>query len=145
MLELNSIQLYKILKRDKITQKTFLGVFPRNYLPKKLKYPCCFIINTHPSYKSGEHWLAFYYNKDGFCHFFDSFGMPPQFYGLQSYIEKTSNGWSYNSKRIQSLKSYFCGFYSFIFLFLKARNLDIKSFNFNDKTIKTFFKKLFKR
>ena len=68
------------------------------------------------------------------------FFLPPKFYGLQSFIEKTSNKWTYNSKRIQSFNSNTCGFYSFIFLLLKSRNLDINSFNLNDKTLNNVFK-----
>ena len=144
MLELNSIQLNKILQRDKITKKIFLGVFSRDYLPKKLKYPCCFIVNTHPSNKPGEHWLAFFYSKSGYCYFFDSYGLSPNYYGLQSYIEKTSKGYSFNSKRLQSFTSNTCGFYAFIFILLKARNLDIHGFNLNDKNLNVLFNKLYK-
>lgn len=139
MLELNTLQLERILKKDKYTKNIFLGVFSRDYIPKNVKYPCCFIINTDPSTKPGEHWLAFYYDKKGFCYFFDSYGLHPKFYNLHTYLTKTSRGWTYNTKRLQSLNSKACGFYCFIYLLLKSRNIEITKFNITDNNLKLIF------
>jgi hypothetical protein len=38
--------------------------------------------------KKGQHWLAFLYDINGKCTFFDSFGHSPAFFGLEAYIEK---------------------------------------------------------
>jgi hypothetical protein len=129
--ELNSIQLYKILKHDKCTRGIFLGVFARDQLPFKPKYPSCFIINTDDSSKQGKHWLAFYYDSNGDAMFFDSFGMHPVFYKLTSYLNRTSRNWSFNSIQYQSFNTKTCGYFAFIFLLLKCRGIDI-----NDKNIK---------
>lgn len=53
----------EILYKDIVCMKTFLGTFAKNELPKKLKFPCCFIVNTHPRKNEGEHWLAFYFDR----------------------------------------------------------------------------------
>jgi hypothetical protein len=47
-----------ILKKDKITRDIFLDAFARDELPKAPPYPSCFIINTDPRSRPGEHWLA---------------------------------------------------------------------------------------
>ena len=53
----------KILETDPITNKCFIGALARDELPKKLKYPTCFILNTQPRNKPGEHWIALYFDK----------------------------------------------------------------------------------
>lgn len=111
----------KILRTDPKTSRIFLGVFARDELPDQPPYPSCFILNTDPRSKPGQHWLAVFYSKNGFCSFFDSYGKPPSFYRLESYISRTSLGWNSNERRLQGNSS-FCGFYSILFLLYKTRN-----------------------
>ena len=128
--------LEEVLKTDSYTKKVFLGVFARDELPQDLKYPCCFIINTAPRSKPGEHWLALYYNHKGYCDFFDSYGMHPTFFNLENYLNKSSTQWSFNKKRIQGLSAY-CGHYSILFLLFRSRNKLIDFFkNFDLNYIK---------
>ena len=118
-----------ILNRDKITRKIFLGAFARDELPDKPPFPSCFIVNTDPRHLPGGHWLAIFYNSNGYCVFFDSYGHNPSYFDLENYLERTSNGWTFSKKRIQGSSEY-CGFYSILFLLYKARNKDIQFFNF---------------
>lgn len=111
----------EILKKDKHTKEIFLGAFARDELPKKPKHPSCFIVNTHPRSKPGEHWLALFYDDSGFATFFDSYGKQPAYYNLQSYLEETSKGWGWNKRRLQG-SSNFCGFYAILFLLYRSRN-----------------------
>ena len=67
----------EVLTKDTVTNKIFLGVFARDELPLKVKYPSCLIFNTAPRVNKGEHWLALHYNEKGFCNFFDSYGKDP--------------------------------------------------------------------
>ena len=115
--ELNTLQLYNILKRDLCTKKKFLGVFPFDKKPKP-KFPSCFILNTAKSKEDGEHWIAFDYDKNGHCDFFDSYGLHPRFYRLKSFLDKTSKSWSFNTKQFQNFDSKTCGYFCFIFLIL---------------------------
>lgn len=134
-----------ILNTDKKTKKIFSGVYARDERPLKPSYPSCFIVNTHPRSKSGEHWLAFFYDSNGFCDFFDSYGQPPSSYRLKTYINKTSKGWRYYSRRLQG-HSDFCGIYAILFLLFKTiKKVDefFREFYFNyskndEKIIKTF-------
>lgn len=57
----------------------FGGVFPSDRLPLHQTENVCYIFNTDPSTKPGEHWVA-YYQVDGHAEFFDSFGYPSMNY-----------------------------------------------------------------
>ena len=85
---MNTLQLNHILKSSRITKKDFYGVLARDQLPEYIPYPKHFIINTEESSEPGEHWLALYYDKNGICNFFDSYGNSPKFFGLEDYILK---------------------------------------------------------
>ena len=53
--------------------RRFLGCFPRDILPPfPSQFPKTMIINTHDSYKPGEHWLGLVLLKNR-CFYFDSF------------------------------------------------------------------------
>ena len=132
----------KILTLDEITKKIFLGAFARDELPDQPPYPSCFIVNTEFRSKSGGHWLALHYSSTGVCSFFDSYGNDATFYRLQAFIQRTSNIWLCNKKRIQGYSEY-CGYYCVLFLLYKSRNLEAEFFkqftnnyNFNDDLIK---------
>ena len=91
----------KILSSDCYTPKIFIGVFARDEIPTQLTTPCCFVVNTHPRKYPGQHWLAFYFDNDEMCEFFDSYGNSPRYFNFINYIKKTANKCRYNSKRIQ--------------------------------------------
>ena len=141
----------KILSSDPITSKIFIGVFARDEIPAKLSYPCCFVVNTHPRSFPGQHWLAFYYDDNGMCEFFDSYGHSPKYFNFINYIKKTANKCRYNSKRIQG-QSYLCGFYCILYLLFRARNHEKKflnkftsDLNKNDRYILSNIKKYSKK
>ena len=118
--------LEEVLQRDPETKNIFRGVFARNELPLDPIYPSCFIFNTAPRDMSGEHWLSVYYDKNGFCDFFDSFGMPPENFNMKNYLNTTALSWKYNKQRIQG-NSVYCGHYCILFLLFRARS---KTINF---------------
>ena len=138
---LNTFDILKAITSDEYARFDFKGVVPRDKLPQKPSYPSSIIVNTHKSNQSGEHWLALYYDENGMCSFFDSFGMHPDFYSLKDYIEKTSRHWEFNNKQLQSFNSVTCGHYCIYFILLKSRRFklkeilelfDRKNFNLND-------------
>jgi hypothetical protein len=118
---MDELLVEKILKKDVATKKIFLDAYARNELPVRPPYPSCFIINTDPRSKPGEHWLAVYYNRNGYVDFFDSYGHSPAFFNLENYLNKTSTGWSFNKRRIQG-DSELCGLYAILFLIFRARD-----------------------
>jgi len=50
-------QLNHLINSDLKLKNNFVGVFPRDKLPN-LDKGSCLILNTHDSFKEGEHWLA---------------------------------------------------------------------------------------
>ena len=137
------------MANDKFTKKIYLGTFPIDKLPTKIKYPSGFILNNQKSTEIGEHWIAFYFDKQKKCEFFDSFGNSPNYYNLGNYLKKVSNGYkSFNKKKLQSDNSSFCGYYCILFLLFKARCFSLKKFlsyfkdsNSNDLLLKNLIKK----
>ena len=134
-----------ILTSDPVAKKVFLGTFARDELPLQPPYPSCLVFNTAPRSHSGEHWLALYYDDNGSCDFFDPYGMPANHFGMAFYLEKTSNIWKENKKRLQGSSQY-CGYYCFLFLLFRARSKTIQFFQSfsstlskNDKLIKNLF------
>jgi predicted SpoU family rRNA methylase len=66
-------QLYKVAK--KIFGKKFIGVFPSDKIPKKIKKGCLLIVNVDKSSESGSHWLGVCKDKTkGKILVYDSFG-----------------------------------------------------------------------
>jgi hypothetical protein len=108
-------QIEVVLKQDADTKNLFLGVFAFDELPKKPKFPSCFIINTQKRNQEGEHWLAIFLNKFGFAYFFDSYGYPPSYFNLEKYMTDISKGWVHNEKKIQTFSN-ICGYYCILFL-----------------------------
>ena len=62
------------MSKDEYAKKDFKNVLPYDCLPPRPQYPSSYVIYTDPAGEKGEHWLALYYDKNGECTFFDSFG-----------------------------------------------------------------------
>ena len=137
------------LKRDPYTSKIYGGVFASNELPDQVAYPSCYVLNTKPRTHEGEHWLAVYYDDKGHGSFFDSYGMPPSAHRFESFMDRTSQTWSFNNIRVQGHSS-FCGYYCLLYLFERARGSSRNFFAYfnknyiqNDKKVE-FYLNLFK-
>ena len=95
--------------------KRFLGCFPRDMLPPFPKqFPKTLIINTHDSYKPGEHWLGLVLLKNK-CFYFDSFGVGI----VDPYIVKYLGKYSevvYSNICIQDVRSVKCGEFCTVFV-----------------------------
>lgn len=134
-----------------------LGVFPADCVPLRLATPasassrqmvimesnvvtsheghslpslnrnCCFILNTHPNSRPGEHWIAFFYNANtNKLEYFDSFGLSIQMYAyvysalrerdlLQICLPANAKG------MLQSIQSTVCGHYAVLFLYHRSK------------------------
>jgi hypothetical protein len=56
----------------------FLGVYPQDVIPNYTKYSkCCYIINTSPCNKQGEHWIGVW-RENNKNYMYDSFGRNPE-------------------------------------------------------------------
>ena len=116
---MNTAQLNSILKKDKFTSVLHNGVFASDQLPKNISYPAAFIFNTDPSYMSGMHWVAVYFDKSGKCSYFDSYGLQPFVNSIETFLAK--NDYQFNKLQIQGNDSNVCGHYCILFLTRCAR------------------------
>ena len=125
---MNTSTIRKLLK----TYKCFKGVFASDMLPYSANLPLNIIVNTDPSYKPGQHWVAISIDAKGHGYYFDSFGFPPLVKNIFKFIsEKAFNGWSYNRRQLQNVMSSTCGNYCVLFIIFKCNNLSNKEFFFN--------------
>jgi hypothetical protein len=84
-----------------------------------------YVVNTDPLGNQGQHWLAFFYDNNRKCTFFDSFGHSPAFFEFETYIEKTSTKWEYYAQQLQSIFSSTGDYYFIYFILIKSRNFEI--------------------
>ena len=121
-----NIELEKKLK----CFKEFIGVFPRDKLPKIKSYPVSIIINTDMSKGSGEHWVAIHINSKKFGIYFDSYGFPPLAKEMIKFLDEyCKNGWLFNQTMIQGVTSINCGQFCVLFLFLRSIGVSLHQFN----------------
>jgi len=108
--------------------KHFLGVFPIDKLPTKIKKKQFFVANLDPSYKEGSHWICFIRINNIECEIFDSLGAKIEI--ILPYVKFTHKlSFVYNSTPVQSLTSTLCG--KFVITFLIERMLN-QTMDFND-------------
>lgn len=119
---LKTHEIWQIMTQDQFAREVFAGVFPIDRIPSHFSFPAAIIINTDPHDKPGQHWISIYFESSSKATFFDSFGQPPEFYGVRFDRLK----WS--SKRLQSSNSVICGLYCCLFVMFMARNLTLNKF-----------------
>lgn len=114
----------KVLTKH-LGRNVFKGVFPASQLPPvgdftgaNVDYPFCFVANTDTADKTGQHWVAFYFDKTGMARYFDSFGREPCYRDWLNYLSGNSKLglWDYCRAEIQSLDSIACGEYCIYYL-----------------------------
>ena len=119
---MNTIELTEIL--DKLLKRSlFLGVFACDQLPKlpiKVK-PAALVINTDPSYRSGQHWLSVYIDKYGVGSFFDSFGNPPTYAhfseSINVFLKRNCTTIQHSARQVQDVCTAVCGQHCVFFLY----------------------------
>lgn len=112
---MNTQEIENTVQKDKCVTRDFLGVFPSDQLPKIQTRPCCFIANTDPSTKPGQHWIAMYFGR--YNEYFDSYALEPQEDFRVYKPEIVSN------HCLQSFDSAVCGEYCIYFLYKRGRGV----------------------
>ena len=124
---MNSLQIERLLKNDSETKSIFKKVCALDQLEKPT-FPSPYVINSDPSTEPGEHWIAVYFDKHGRGEYFDSYGLPPAFVGLKSYMDTYSlSDWIYNRKTLQALFSSVCGHYCVYFVLFRCRGVPLRA------------------
>lgn len=151
---MNTDQLERIISSQVIKSRKvkFLGVFPHDHTQFLVAntlaahtFPICFLSNTQPSTKSGEHWVAFYYSSEHSPEFFDSYGLHPSVYEF-NFTPKI-----YNKRCLQKLDSNVCGQYCVYFLYQRVRGKSLQEIvapfslddrSWNDSQVARFISRL---
>lgn len=122
---MNTIEINKQMQFEKY----FKGTFPKNLLPiKKYKKPICFIINTDPSHKRGQHWVALYID-DNEAEYLDSYGIKTICCEIQKLLRKNKiKQLKYNKYHLQSITSDVCGAYCILYLKMRCNSFSFKNF-----------------
>ena len=151
-IDMDSIQILKVLKGDSFTETVFQEVLPSDRLPKQIvKRPKGFIVNVDPSNKPGSHWVAIYLTEDGKGEFFDSYGQRPDVYSqsFKTFLKKFSIRFTWNDRILQSIRSRVCGQYCLFYALHRCRNIPMSSIvnmfsknrDWNDNLVHDFMRK----
>lgn len=144
--------LIKNFKNSKIMINKFQGVYPCDKLPKNVEKPGIIVANTDPSYKSGEHWVAFYFPKNKKGEYFSSYGDYPKNKYFIKFLHNNSSSFITNTHRLQSDFSSCCGHYCCVYLYYRCKGVSLNQFlnlfsksdyEFNDRKIMRLYKKHF--
>lgn len=83
------------------------------------------ISNTMSSEDPGEHWVAFYFPKNGPNEFMDSMGNTPDYYDVG--FEKVLGTYLMTTDRIQNSKSDMCGLYCIYYVMRRHAGFSMKT------------------
>ena len=152
---MNTIQLTQIV--NKFAQKThFLGVLACDQLTcvKMSRLPLMCIINTDPSWLSGQHWVALYITSDRIGCFFDSYGKKPDHPSfpqtIYNFLKLNCVRIQHSARQVQGHNTITCGEHCLFFLCNMVNGLSYELFmrkycddTFrNDRLVSVFVKKL---
>lgn len=120
---MNTAEIDCILRRAlEPLEVRFTGVFAADTIPNACEYPFCFVINTDPASKPGEHWVACYVTSPSKVEFFDSYGMPVEAY---PNIRLPYTVTKHNTVSLQDIGSYACGHYCIYYLCNRAQGTSL--------------------
>lgn len=154
---MNTQEIETILRKHKLTRKFFHGVFSSDKIPSKLKINLrtipmkTFVFNLDPSYKSGSHWVALVYKKNGKHIFFDSYGWKPKLASIKNLLQ---NNFSSNTQQLQHPLTTVCGQWCIFFILYASvhDNIDKMYALFsktnlfkNDHRVNYYINKMFKK
>lgn len=113
----------------KIIGKEFLGVFPSDIHPFKINRKNSFflIFNLSKYYQKGSHFIAIVKIKNKII-YFDPLGKKCSNIGILKFLLKTKTKVIYNTKKIQSDFSIFCGFFCLSFLIAMSNNYSLTDY-----------------
>ena len=123
---MNSSQLRWILSNDKVTSRTFKGVYALDEIVhiKQKSFPSAYVFNLDPSYKPGVHWVAVHIDRNGHTEYFDSSGCsPPQ--EIKDFLYTCAESWNYN--HVQELYSTTCGQFVVFYIYQRCSGLTLES------------------
>ena len=120
---MNTTQIQNALAGDPAVKPCFLGVFPSDHLLslRIKRFPAALVANTDSSDEKGEHWVCFYFDKNGNAEYFDSYGFAPINCNLLQFFESNGKNHTWNKEQLQSVKSTVCGQWCIAYLSKRCR------------------------
>lgn len=118
---MNTTQLCRAIKNDKIAKKNFRGIFPSDKIPN----PCSlgfYIVNLDTSTEPGSHWICLKIGKFQ-NEFFDSYGFAPK---LNVFKKRLGKNYIFNTKKLQHEFSTTCGQWCLFYIFFASRGKQMK-------------------
>ena len=122
---MNTYQIERLLNKDPFAKNIFKKACGKDEL-LHVNYPSTYVINSHPSSKPGEHWIAVYFDKHRKGEYFNSYGLPPSVNGFTALMVRYSKEWVYNDETLQSLFSTTCGHYCVYFVLYRCRGYSMR-------------------
>ena len=97
--------------------------------PRRLT-PGYYVCNTHRPADGAGHWVAIRVNRCGWSgEFFDSYGEPPEAYGLQGFLSCSVRGcWKFNNINIQGPHSFTCGHHCVMYCVMSLGGVPMETF-----------------
>jgi hypothetical protein len=122
---MDSTVIHDILTKDPHTRKIFKGFStPDVPIPKLVKTPAIFILNTDKSDGPGIHWCVAFFKNKNLCEFFDPLGKNPVAYGFDKPIHARCKNITFNEYPVQHVTAATCGHHCIFFAFHRARKLN---------------------
>jgi hypothetical protein len=122
-MSLTNKTIFKFLKNI----PNFIGVFSRDKLFKVKRKNYSLVINTDPSYKPGEHWVAIVC-RNKHAVYFDSYGQKPKHEEIKKFLNTSSVRWTFNKTKFQSILTSTCGYYVILFVAAHTKGVSLKKF-----------------
>ena len=149
-INMNELQIKRILDTDARTKDSFRGVYSRNELPIAAPTASLYVCNTDPNYKPGEHWVTIYIDSDRRGEYFDSFGMLPLFDEFVTFLDNNTKSWTHNKRVVQDVYSSACGFHCIFYAVHRCVGFDVGSIAnmytndtvFNDAIVEEFVSRM---
>ena len=90
----------------------YIGVYARDTLPIYMGSNCGLIVNTDLSTQNGTHWVAMFRDNNGFCEYFDPYGIPPLLDEFTEFLSNNSTiGIRVSQQQLQCVQCVTCGYY----------------------------------
>jgi hypothetical protein len=121
---MNTAEVECILRRAlEPLEVTFAGVFAADMVPNVSEFPVCYVVNTDPASKAGEHWVACYAQSPVDVEFFDSYGFSV---GEYSHIRIPHTITKHNGVSLQAFDSNACGHFCIFYLIHRGLGVSLR-------------------
>ena len=121
---MNTAEIECILRRAlEPFEVQFADVFAADTVPNVREFPSCYVVNSDPASKPGEHWVACYAKSEDDAEFFDSYGAPV---GAYPQVRIPNTITNHNDISLQAFDSNACGHFCIFYLIRRAQALSLR-------------------